>query len=235
MEAIAARPALSCCRRAVSASTAPGRLLLNTIPASARQKSSTARTRKALNIPPHQSFLNFNNGSDGATRPTSDQIIFNPPSSAPSVYHTPFKFLPPSDPRRRANLASELFASSTHNSPSGSSPPSSAASEAALTPEELPLAGGVPGLKPRHHLSKEDIEEMRRLRAEDPVKNSVLSLSRQFQCSKLFVLMCCQAPKEHREKIQAQMEQVKNRWGPRRRAAREERQRRFAMLFRGEL
>jgi hypothetical protein len=76
---------------------------------------------------------------------------------------------------------------------------------------------------------------MRRLRAEDPVKNSVLSLSRQFQCSKLFVLMCCQAPKEHREKIQSQTEQVKSRWGPRRRAAREERQRRFAMLFNGEL
>ncbi|KAK4241416.1 mitochondrial ribosomal protein subunit L20-domain-containing protein [Achaetomium macrosporum] len=235
MEAIAARPAVSCCRSAVAAGTGPRRLLLNTTSAGARQKSSSARTRRALNIPPHQSFLGFNSGSDGATRPTSDEIIFNPPSSAPSVFHTPFKFLPPSDPRRRANLASELFASSTHN-PSSTSPLSSAsASEATPSPEDLPLAGGVPPLKPRHHLTKEDIEEMRRLRAEDPVKNSVLNLSRQFQCSKLFVLMCCQAPKEHREKIKSELEQVKARWGPRRRAAREERHRRFAMLFNGEL
>jgi hypothetical protein len=63
----------------------------------------------------------------------------------------------------------------------------------------------------------------------------VLSLARRFKCTTLFVLMCCQAPKEHREKMKALEEKIKARWGPRRRAAREERARRNTMLYNGEL
>jgi hypothetical protein len=90
-------------------------------------------------------------------------------------------------------------------------------------------------LKPRHHLTKADIEEMRRLRAEDPVANSVVALSRRFQCTTLFVLMCCQASREHREMVKEQTEKAKERWGPRRRAARDERARRNVMVYNGEL
>ncbi|AEO63467.1 70dddb5d-2b6c-4512-bab2-1054921963d9 [Thermothielavioides terrestris] len=235
MEAIATRPVLlPCCRRAVTASSGPSRLVLNTLPSGARQKSSAARTRRALRIPPHPSFFA---GPDGGTaRPTTDEIIFNPPSSEPSVYHTPFKFLPKTDPRRRANLTSELLASSTTIQYPSSSSSSSSTATAPKSPEDFPALGRVPTQdKPPHHLTKADIEEMRRLRAEDPVTNSVQTLARRFGCSKLFVLMCCQAPPEHRARVQAELEATQARWGPRRRAAREERARRFAMLFNGEL
>jgi hypothetical protein len=250
MEAIVTRPVVSGCCRAVSSRTASSRLLLNTTPSGARQQSSTSRTKKALIVPPHAAFFKLN-GSSGP-RPTTDQIIFNPPSSAPSVYHTPFKFLPKSDPRRRANLTSELFSSSaatTHQSPTATTTTSdspfantlaaheasSASSTAPASPEDFPaLTQYRPPQKP-HHLTKEDIEELRRLRAADPVANSVQNLARQYRCSKLFILMCCRAPQDHKEKIQAAEEAVKNRWGPRRRQAREERARRMEMLFSGEL
>jgi hypothetical protein len=233
MEAAITRPALICCRGAVSSAPTAARLLpiTTSLPSGARQKSTAARTRRALNIPPHQSFLHPNKDpATAAARPTTDEIIFNPPSSAPSVFHTPFKFLPKSDPRRIANLASNLFTSSTtiqYTNPTSS--------QTAPSPESFPSIEGPPVLKPRHHLTPADIEQMRRLREQDPVTNSVQNLARQFQCSKLFVLMCCQAPKEHKEKIKEQEEKVKARWGPRRRAAREERHRRMEMLFNGEL
>ena len=215
MEAIVTRtrPALSCCCRAVSTSSE------TTVSTGIRHKSTSARTRKALNLPPHPSFL---------TRPTADQIIYNPPAAAPSVYHTPFKFLPKSDPRRRANLASELIASSTSTTSPSSTQPASVDSLPLVTRTAL-------GPKAPHNLTKADIEEMRRLRLEDPVANSVQNLARKFQCSNLFVLMCCRPPREHNEAHHAQLEKVKERWGPRKRAAREERARRFEMLFKGEL
>ncbi|KAL2152572.1 hypothetical protein VTH82DRAFT_5756 [Thermothelomyces myriococcoides] len=236
MEAAVTRPAIACCRRVVTYNV--------------RHKSTAARTRRALNIPPHPSFL-----TSSSDRPTTDEIIYNPPSSAASVYHTPFKFLPKSDPRRRANLASEIVASSTTiQYPTSSSSSSSSSSSAATSTEQqqsedsspssssssddpvpFPSIEGAPRYKARHHLTKADIEEMRRLRAEDPATHTVQALSRRFQCSKLFVMMCCQAPKEHKDKVRADLERVKQRWGPRRQAAREERRARMGLLFQGEL
>jgi hypothetical protein len=222
----------------VSSAPASSRLLLNnTLLPGARQKSTSARTRRALNIAPHPSVLTTPNHPNriaasaaaaavASARPTTNEIIFNPPSSAASVFHTPFKFLPKNDPRRRANLASSLFSPTASNqSPSAST----------ATVEDFPSIGKPPVLKPRHHLTKADIEEMRRLRAEDPVANSVVALSRRFQCTTLFVLMCCQASREHREMVKEQTEKAKERWGPRRRAARDERARRNVMVYNGEL
>ncbi|KAK4113617.1 hypothetical protein N656DRAFT_707363 [Canariomyces notabilis] len=251
MEAIVTRPTapLSCCCRVLGSRTASNSSLLlrpaTTIPSGARQKSSAARTRRALRIPPHPSFIT--SSPDGSPRPSTDRIVFNPPSSAASVYHTPFKFLPKSDPRRRANLAAGLFASSTTvqytdaiTSPpiSSSSPPLSDSEKTqtqlpALSPQDLPVV--VEERKPTHHLTKEDIEQMRALRAEDPVKNSVQALAERFGCSKLFVMMCCQSPREHRDRMKAAEEAAKARWGPRRAAAREERARRWEMVANGEI
>ena len=76
---------------------------------------------------------------------------------------------------------------------------------------------------------------MRRLREEDPVTNSVVALAAKFGCSKLFVMMCCHAPKEHQEKHKERLEAVRERWGPVRSKAREDRVRRKEMLLRGEL
>jgi hypothetical protein len=219
----------------VSSAPASSRLLLNnTLLPGARQKSTSARTRRALNIAPHPSFLTSTTNPNATAaaaaaanaRPTTNEIIFNPPSSAASVFHTPFKFLPKNDPRRRANHASSLFSPTAPNqSPSAST----------ATDEDFPSIGKPPVLKPRHHLTKADIEEMRRLRAEDPVANSVVALSRRFQCTTLFVLMCCQASREHREMVKEQTEKAKERGGPRRRAARDERARRNVMVYNGEL
>jgi hypothetical protein len=101
--------------------------------------------------------------------------------------------------------------------------------------EEFPSIEGAPRYRARHHLSPADIEEMRRLREADPATNTVQALSARFQCSKLFVMMCCQAPREHRDKVKADLAQTQERWGPRRRAAREERRARMGMVFGGEL
>ena len=59
---------------------------------STRQESSYRRSKQRLNIKPHPSLLQQNQ--------LQDHIIFNPPSSMPSVLHTPLKFLPKEDPRR---------------------------------------------------------------------------------------------------------------------------------------
>ncbi|KAK3296864.1 mitochondrial ribosomal protein subunit L20-domain-containing protein [Chaetomium fimeti] len=261
MEAMVTRPAVTCCRRVTFSGPTSSRLVLSntatTLPSGTRQKSTAARTRGALNIPPHDSFLNPNSSAaDRKARPTTGQIIYNPPSSAASVFHTPFIFLPKEDPRRRANLGSELFAASTTihypsnnkntttttntNQPQSqttttttSTNPNQPSAAAAAT--DFPSIEGEPRYRARHHLTKADIEEMRRLRASDPVGNSVQALSARFRCSKLFVMMCCQAPPEHRDRVQAELDAAKARWGPRRAAARGERRARMGMLFNGEL
>ncbi|WYZ41459.1 hypothetical protein EsH8_V_000354 [Colletotrichum jinshuiense] len=186
-----------------------------------RGHKTTSRTKRALNLPPHPDFL-------PSTPAVGDTIIFNPPSAAPSVYHTPFKFLPPTDPRRRANLSS-LFASSA----AATSQTTSSSSAA----RPLPPALNVPsrGSNPRYHLSRDDVAEIRRLRAEDPARWSVTALARKFDCSETFITICTPAPRDHKERLDRKLEAVKGRWGSIRTKAREDRTRRKEMLFRGEL
>ncbi|KAJ4302290.1 hypothetical protein N0V88_002433 [Collariella sp. IMI 366227] len=241
MESLAARPALSCCRRTLAygntaATAVPARLILTpTLPSGARQKSSSARTKAALRLPQHPSFLNLTAARDkyralpaGAdAQPTADQIIFNPLGRPFRLPH-PLKFLPPTDPRRRENLTS-LF------SPTPSNQQQASLTSTDLSPDDLPSVYKLPPARPQHHLTKADIEEMRRLRAEDPVTNSVHNLAMRYKCTKLFVLMCCQAPKDHKEQVEAVEEKNKARWGPRKRQAREDRARRWDMVFGGQL
>ncbi|KAK2030539.1 hypothetical protein LX32DRAFT_321531 [Colletotrichum zoysiae] len=191
-----------------------------------RGHKTFSRTKRSLNIPPHPDFL-------PAAPAAGDTIIYNPPSAAPSVYHTPFKFLPPSDPRRRANLSS-LFANSSAAAAATSQTTPSSSSSAA---RPLPPALDVPsrGPNPRYHLSREDVAEIRRLRAEDPGFWSVTALARKFDCSETFVTICTPAPREHKERLERKLEGVKGRWGAIRTKAREDRARRKEMLFRGEL
>lgn len=178
-----------------------------------RHQSSTARTKRALKIPPHPSFL---------VSSESAQVIYSPPSSKASVYHTPFKFLPRSDPRRQANLSQLLQRSSS----SSSSDPSS-------TSTNLPPELKAPPRK--YNVTKEQVEEMRRLRAEDPAKWSVLKLAERYDCAPIFVMMCCRASAEHRDKERARLEAIKARWGPVRSSAREERKKRKALLLKDAL
>ncbi|KAK3377891.1 mitochondrial ribosomal protein subunit L20-domain-containing protein [Podospora didyma] len=271
------RPAAisSCCRLLLpTSSSSTSRQLLSaskrlTISGD-RQKSTRARMKRAMNVPPAQSFLM---GADASAE--ADHIIFNPPSSAPSVFHTPFKFLPKSDPRRRANLPSLFASSATIQFPSnpainnhgeggkanimkivtpGAKAPLISRSgtgkrstrftnrygivdDPTLPPVVLPSELNQYGetTAPSYGMTPEKVEEMRRLRLEDPVTNTVTALAAQYGCSKLFVLMCCKSPKEHYEAAKKKRAEVVEKYGPRRRAAHEDRKRRLDMLFRGEL
>ncbi|XXH03686.1 hypothetical protein Hte_010092 [Hypoxylon texense] len=195
-------------------------------PASRRYQSTTSRTKRALKIAPHPSFLSTPS-SDSASR-----VIYNPPSSSPSVYHTPFKFLPRSDPRRQANLTQLLRTSSDllTSSPSSSSSPSSPSSE---QHQSLPPELKAPPQK--YNVTQEQVDEMRRLRAEDPEAWSVHRLADRYGCAPYFVMMCCRADREHRDRERARLDAVKARWGPIRAAAREERKKRRALLLKDAL
>ncbi|KAI0853200.1 mitochondrial ribosomal protein subunit L20-domain-containing protein [Daldinia vernicosa] len=178
-----------------------------------RHQSSTSRTKRALKIAPHPSFFPTSSSSFGE----STQVIYNPPSSTPSVYHTPFKFLPPSDPRRKANLA-QLIRTSTDVSSSKS-----------VLPPELKAP------ERKYNVTREQVEEMRELRATDPERWSVLKLAERYGCAPYFVMMCCSAPTEHRERERARLNAVKERWGAIRTGAREERKKRRVLLHKGLL
>ena len=184
-----------------------------------RQQSTTSRTKKALKIPPHPSFL--------SSPRTANHIVFNPPSAAPSVYHTPFKFLPKSDPRRQANLSSFLhrtdpLADDGSKQPQQQLPPM-------LTAHELQR------VTPNRHVTMEQVEEIRALRAQDPERWSVLRLAEKYKCTNYFIMMCVSAPLEHQLRERERRDAIRARWGPMRTHARLERRKRREMLLRGEL
>lgn len=206
-------------RTRIPTSTTPATPSLTTI----RSKSTANRTKRALNIAPHTSFL-----ATPDTPPTS-HIIFNPPSSAPSVYHTPFKFLPKSDPRRRANLNSLFSTSTTISFGCGTAPTSS--SEDGLAPR----VNHERYTADKYHLKKEDVEDIRRLRREDPVGNSVLTLAKKYNCSPIFIMMAVKSSAEHKAGVKQRLRDQKQKWGPIRTQARIDRSKRKEMLLRGEL
>jgi len=87
----------------------------------------------------------------------------------------------------------------------------------------------------QYNVTREQVEEMRQLRASDPLKWSVLELSKKFNCTPYFVMMCCKSSPEHREKERQRLEAIKSRWGVIRTKAREERKKRKTLLLRGAL
>jgi hypothetical protein len=174
-----------------------------------RDKSTFRRARKALRVKPDASF------APSKTEPY-DHIIFNPPSSAPNVYHTPQKFLPKSDPRRKLHSLAPV---------SSATPPSTRATSSPST-----LETPVQSLRPvrklhgkKYHLGQEEINEIQRLRAEDPRKWTRIALAEKFECSQFFVSLCCSSPimaKENEDRLQA----IKSKWGRKKTEAREDRQ-----------
>jgi hypothetical protein len=176
--------------------------------AARRHESSFRRTKKLLNIKPDDTFL-FTKSS-----PKQDHMIFNPPSSTPSVLQTPLKFLPKDDKRRKLF---EDAATSTLAAPSQLGPP-------------------VRPLRPtyqRHHLTEDDITQMRKMRAEDPDKWSVGRLARKYNTTNRFILICTQNKEKH-EAHHAKVEANIARMGPRRRKAREDRLKRWEQIYKDE-
>jgi hypothetical protein len=78
-----------------------------------------------------------------------------------------------------------------------------------------------PPLKPvvekKYHLTEADQEEMRRLRNEDPAYWTQKRLAEKFQCSRLFVALVAPCPEEHRAKLNAELEAIRERHGYKRR------------------
>ncbi|KAJ1333808.1 Mitochondrial ribosomal protein subunit L20 [Microdochium nivale] len=190
-----------------------------------RTQATLARTKRALKIPPHPSFL--------APDAASTHIIYNPPAAAPSVFHTPFKFLPKSDPRRQANLTQLVRRNNDDVFSSSSSLSSSAYSTQSLPP---PLTKADENrFTPRRNVTKEQVDEMRTLRTQNPMKWSVLKLAEKYQCTPMFVMMCCKASAEHQGNERERKAAIRARWGPIRTEAREERTKRKALLLKGLL
>lgn len=197
---------LGTCSSMSSASSRFFRLCAKVLrPTPRRHQSSYRRSRSKLNIKPDASFL-------PSTTETHDHIIFNPPPSAPNVYHTPTIFLPKDDRRRQLHEA--LAQGDTTLSMSSS---------AILVPQRLPPPVRKPYEK-RYHLTEAEMQEMRRLRREDPVKWSATQLGKKFDCSSLFVGFVTEGlSKEKQEQQKLVTQVVKSRWGPKRRVAREDR------------
>jgi hypothetical protein len=179
---------------------------------SSRHESSYRRSKQRLNVKPHSSFLQSNLSLQ------QDHIVFNPPSSAPSVLHTPLKFLPKEDKRRQPLAATAQKLSSSQI--------------------RLPPPIRAKPKVPHHHLNDKDIAEIIKLKQQEPDRWDNTRLARKFNCSSLFISICLaecgvdntQRKKEMKEKFEA----IQARWGPRRRKAREDQERRFQLAYRGE-
>ena len=158
---------------------------------SRRYQSTYQRTKRRLNVKPDPSFL------PTASEPY-DHIIYNPPASQPSAYHTPTLFLPQDDPRRKLRPS--------------------------LSPSKVLPAPVRQTQEKRYHLREAQILEMRKLRFSDPMEWSVHKLAQKYDCSTLFVSLCTEGAADIKKQQQKQvLEAVKASWGAKRRKAREER------------
>ncbi|KAF1958114.1 hypothetical protein CC80DRAFT_373204, partial [Byssothecium circinans] len=200
-----------------------------------RHESTTRRHRKLLALPHAPSF------APSTPQPT---LIFNPPSAAPSVYHTPLKFLPNGDKRKQ--LYTSFLTASTqaayrtstgsiaqpgtplYSRTSTSTSASTAAASSAHLPPRPSAALPAPVRAPyekKYHLTDTDIREMQRLRREDPDTWTRVRLAEKFQCSQFFVGMVAKDG-EKAGRVQREHEEARGRWGERRRGARVDRGRR---------
>ncbi len=181
------------------------------LPSSRRYESSARRTTKRLRVKPDPTF-NSSIQPDKA----NDHIVFNPPSSAPSVYQTPAVFLPTNDPRRQL-LAQSHSHANPYSQPDRPLPP----------PIRAPY-------EKKYHLGQDQIAEIRRLRSEDPFTWTRKKLAEKFDCSQFFVGMVVEASKERKEQQKQVLENVKEKWGRRKRYAREDRAKRRELWGRDE-
>lgn len=189
---------------------------------STRHESTTRRHKKMQALHPSPSY------ASNAT--TSAHIIFNPPSSAPNVYHTPLKFLPKND--RRRQLYSAAMASSTQTALSTRMPVTAQTGtplSVAPFPPPKPSASLPPPVRvpyeKKYHLTDVEIAEIRSLRSSDPDWWTRERLAEKFGCSQLFVGLVCKAP-EKAKAVERQHQEARERWGRRRREAKEDRYRR---------
>lgn len=181
-----------------------------------RYESTARRTTKRLRTKTDASF------TPASSSHLNDHIILNPPSASPSPYHTPPAFLPPNDPRRTL-LAQSYKAANPYQDESRRLPP---------------LANKNMQKEKRYHLGPAEIEEIRTLRQSDPWKWTRKVLAEKFECSQFFVGMVGElvSPAGVQKKAEEQQKraEVKDRWGKRKRIARDDRSRRRELWYRDQ-
>ncbi|KAK9382409.1 mitochondrial 54S ribosomal protein mL58 [Kockiozyma suomiensis] len=133
-------------------------------------------------------------------------LTFNPPPSAPSPFDTPDIFLPLHE-RRKIETAPSMEV---------------------LPP---PLRAVVPK---KYHLSEKQIDEIRRLRDEDPNRWTRKVLAEKYGCSDFFIALVSRAPKERLDEMDRRLDVIKSRWGMYKRNARLQRQKKREIWARDE-
>lgn len=118
------------------------------------------------------------------------------------MYQTPTKFLPADDIRRTLRTDAPVNRRNTEELP--------------------PVFKSTPEKK--YHLKPSDIEEIRKLRQNDPMTWSRHKLAKRFDCSPMFIAMVCEASPQKKEIQRQVLEAVQSRWGTKRQMAREDRQ-----------
>jgi len=189
-----------------------------------RHESSTRRHRKLLALPEAPSY------TADRSAPT---LIFNPPSSSPSVFHTPLKFLPKEAKRQQLYAAAQTYATAAAHSRQASpvAAPGTPLSSPSLMPPRPSAALPAPVREPyekKYHLTTTDMDEIRRLRNSDPDKWTRVKLAAKFGCSQFFVGLVAKAP-EKAAAVARSHEAARRKWGTKRRIAREDRERRKAL------
>ncbi|MCJ1312141.1 hypothetical protein MMC25_005815 [Agyrium rufum] len=192
---------------------------------SRRHESTIRRTVKKLKPAPDTAIARIYRERK-INPPTNDHIVFHPPPTTPNPHHTPAIFLPPDDPRRK-------ILSKTHQHENPYAATVTAPDGTRVKPRELP-----PPIRPvnkkKYHLMEADIAEIRRLRTEDPFVWTRLKLAEKYDCSPYIVGLIVSANEQRLEQSRLAMEAIKARWGPRKRAAMEDRKKRRAMWGRDE-
>jgi hypothetical protein len=186
-----------------------------------RHESTRRRHQKLLALPEAPSYT--------SNRP-EPVLIFNPPSSAPSVYHTPLKFLPKEDKRRQLYSTALTYSTARaqrRNLSPIASPGTPLHTSSHLPPRpttSLPTPVREPYEK-KYHLTDKEISEIRQLRTQDPYTWTRVKLAEKYGCSQFFVGMVVKAKGKAKE-VEDKHAEMRKKWGTRRKEAREDRERR---------
>lgn len=124
-------------------------------------------------------------------------VYYQPSPSIPlPLQKTPNAFLPKSDIRKQATPE--------------------------YTPEDVSYMPPLSEIsEKKYHLTKEQVEEIVKLRTADPYKYTRKALAEKFGCSEFFVSLVCDCSEERLNDMNNRLEQIQLMWGGRKRAAKE--------------
>ncbi|KAI5296103.1 hypothetical protein KEM52_005634 [Ascosphaera acerosa] len=182
-----------------------------------RHQTTYQRTKRRLRVKPDATFV-------PSLSERFDHIVHHPAPSAPSVYHTPTKFLPPNDVRRRLRSAREAQQrqQQQQQQQQGSATATAAGATAPFDATRLPAVQKIK-TAPKI-LTADEVAEIRRLRCSDPLTWSQAKLAKKFGCSPIFVGQICEASPEKKELQKSLLQAIQSSWGAKRTMAREDRE-----------